>query len=192
MPPELFLVLVITTSVVLGLLIGTRLIGRKWRWSSPPLPANGYEDASAVVEARLQAWFTYFQTAVMERYVFGILGIACSTIAAITTGLHGDWGRWVPAAASLGSAMSISVIGFLRPEQEYQKFVRAWRILDVAFIRYKAKLIEMTALLSELERAEGVIGEFEIQHNNVERQRAEEIRKQNEEETKARTTSGAG
>ncbi|MGX9727322.1 MAG: hypothetical protein ACTFAK_08375 [Candidatus Electronema sp. VV] len=53
------------------------------------------------------------------------------------------------------------MLGFTQPEKKYIKFVRAWRILDIAAMRYRYKLIPIDSLFDALERGEQSITEFE-------------------------------
>ncbi len=62
---------------------------------------------------------------------------------------------------SVISAVCIALLGFTQPEKKYIKFVRAWRILDIAAMRYRYKIIHIVSLFDALERGEQSITEFE-------------------------------
>lgn len=57
--------------------------------------------------------------------------------------------------------MLTALIGFVQPERRYLKFVRAWRVLDVAVLKFKLGLIGIKELADALERGEALISEFE-------------------------------
>ena len=106
------------------------------------------------IEARLNAWYRMFNFASRTHYVVGVLGVACSALAASNV---------VDASQILAaiSAVCIAILGFAQPEKKYLKFVRAWRVLDAAVLKYKYGKIDLDALLEKLERGEQLITEVE-------------------------------
>ena len=106
------------------------------------------------VEARVNAWYRMFNFASRTHYVVGVLGVACSALAASDV---------VGASQILAaiSAVCIAILGFAQPEKKYLKFVRAWRVLDAAVLKYKYGKIDLDVLLEKLERGEQLITEVE-------------------------------
>src|SRR4051794_34299057 len=82
------------------------------------------------IAARRLAWFKLWKRATAAHYLLGITGVVASTVAAMNLG---SWSRFAAAV----SGACIATIGFARPETRYAKFVRAWRNLDVACIRFE-------------------------------------------------------
>jgi len=117
--------------------------------------SNGQITVPPEIEDRLKAWGRYFHGASIWHYILGVTGVIASTLAAaqITD--------WVTTTAGIVSAAAMAIIGFVRPETRYTKFVRAWRILDIAVMRFKSGLLDLKGLIDQLERAEDSIGEAE-------------------------------
>lgn len=53
------------------------------------------------------------------------------------------------------------MLGFTQPDRKYVKFVRAWRILDVAALHYRYGKITLDELLEAVEHGEQTITNFE-------------------------------
>jgi hypothetical protein len=114
--------------------------------SSQPLPKD--------VATRLAYWHGLWNRSASYHYFFGVISVAASVIS---TSLDGP-----PAKVfSIIAAISAALIGFMHPERRYMKFVRAWRVLDVAAMRYQHGLIDKAKLIDALEHGENLIGEFE-------------------------------
>lgn len=111
-------------------------------------------DIPPEIQNRLSAWYKLYKHANFYYYFFGILGVAASAISAAMDGN-------IAKVLSVISATSMAVLGFTQPDRKYIKFVRAWRILDIAAIRYRYRQIDITELLESLERGEKSITEFE-------------------------------
>jgi hypothetical protein len=105
------------------------------------------------IASKLKAWRFLWNGSSRMHYVCGGLSVLASAIAA--TG--GDYAKYFSVAAACLTAL----IGFVRPQHAYFKFVRAWRVLDIAALRYKHSLIEIDDLISAVERGEKLISEFE-------------------------------
>ena len=106
------------------------------------------------VEQRLGYWHGLWNRSARYHYFFGVVSVAASVIS---TSLEGG-----PAKAfSIVAAIATALIGFMHPERRYVKFVRAWRVLDVAAMRYRHGLIDTPALIDAVERGEALIAEFE-------------------------------
>jgi hypothetical protein len=115
---------------------------------------NSPIDVPEEVQARVKAWHTLFMRATYSHYAFGILGVAASAISAATDG-------GISKALAAVSAICIAVLGFAQPDRKYVKFVRAWRILDVAALRYRYGKITLDELLEAVEHGEQTITDFE-------------------------------
>lgn len=70
------------------------------------------------IETRVNAWYRMFNFASRTHYVVGVLGVACSALAASNI---------VGASQILAaiSAVCIAILGFAQAEKKYLKFVRA-------------------------------------------------------------------
>ncbi len=110
--------------------------------------------APAEIEARVNAWYRMFNFANRTHYVVGVLGVACSALAA------SDVGGASQILAAI-SAVCIAILGFAQPEKKYFKFVRAWRVLDAAVLKYRYGKIDLDTLLETVERGEELITEVE-------------------------------
>lgn len=106
------------------------------------------------IEIRLRSWQSLYMRGNTFYYIFGGLGVATSGLAAA---FPSETSRYL----SVVSAVCIALLGFTQPEKKYIKFVRAWRILDIAAMRYRYKLIPIASLFDALERGEQSITEFE-------------------------------
>ena len=112
------------------------------------------QDLPQDVDQRLNYWHGLWNRSARYHYFFGVISVAASVIS---TSLEGG-----PAKAfSIIAAIATALIGFMHPERRYMKFVRAWRVLDVAAMRYRHGLIEKPALIDAVERGEALIAEFE-------------------------------
>ena len=107
------------------------------------------------VAARLAAWRTYYGRATIINYAVGVIGVLASLLA--TASLADPW----RSAAAITSGVCLGIMGFVNPQFRYVKFVRAWRILDPAVLRYQHGLSDLKALLDALEAAEGSMSELE-------------------------------
>jgi len=55
----------------------------------------------------------------------------------------------------------IAILGFVKPERKFIKFVRAWRILDAAAIRYRYGKADLDYLFMAMDQGEQFIAGFE-------------------------------
>lgn len=106
------------------------------------------------VEWRLSFWRGLWHRSSAYHYFFGVISVAASVIS---TSLDGQEAKYF----SIIAAISTALIGFMHPERRYIKFVRAWRVLDVASMRYRHGLIDKAQLIDAVERGESLIAEFE-------------------------------
>jgi hypothetical protein len=118
--------------------------------ATQPLPPD--------VDKRLDYWHGLWNASAKYHYFFGVVSVGASVIS---TSMEGT-----PAKAfSIVAAIATALIGFMHPERRYMKFVRAWRVLDVAAMRYRHGLIDKAALIDAVERGESLIAEFEDKHD---------------------------
>ena len=104
--------------------------------------------------SKYTAWQRLWKIAANTHYVFGILGVAAAALSAAVGGVPG---QLLAAAAAVCTA----VLGFTQPERKYLKFVRAWRVLDDAIMKYEGNLINLAALIAAAAEGEKLITEFE-------------------------------
>jgi hypothetical protein len=80
-----------------------------------------------------------------------------SAASAVAAAVGGDWARGFSAVAAVLTA----VLGFVQPERRYLKFVRAWRVLDSAAIKFRLGQAGIKELIEAVDRGEALITEFE-------------------------------
>lgn len=108
----------------------------------------------AEVKSRLTCWYKLYRRANFTHYTVGIIGVTASALAAVDVG---EASRFLAAI----SAVCIAVLGLVKPERKYIKFVRAWRTLDAAAMKYRYGKADLDALLAAMEQGERCITEFE-------------------------------
>lgn len=106
------------------------------------------------IVGRLKAWHGLWWWSAVYHYALGVLGVACSAVAAT------DVPHVRQAAATL-AAVCFAVIGFVNPQRRYLKFVRAWRTLDSACRRFRHSNLPIEYLLDAVDRGEQIITEIE-------------------------------
>lgn len=106
------------------------------------------------VEKRLAYWYGLWKWSARYHYFFGVVSVGASVIS---TSLDGG-----PAKAfSIVAAIATALIGFMHPERRYLKFVSAWRLLDIAAMRYRHGLSDKAALIDAVACGEALIAGFE-------------------------------
>jgi hypothetical protein len=108
------------------------------------------EIPKSILERRA-SWQFAFMMNILAHWIFGIGGVLASVVAA--SGLSATTTK----IAALSSALCFAVLGFVRPERVYQRYVRAWRILDPACLRFISGLLTLTQLHEALEAGEAAI-----------------------------------
>lgn len=116
-------------------------------------PESATRKLPNAVTKKRKAWYRLWNWSAKLHYVLGGLSVLTSAIAA--TG--GNKGQYLSAIAAVLTAL----IGFIHPERRYLKFVRAWRMLDIAALRYELGLIEMNELVEAVEHGEKSISDYE-------------------------------
>jgi hypothetical protein len=110
------------------------------------------------ISKRLLFWHGLWKSSAKYHYFFGVVSVAASVIS---TSLEGGQAK----VFSIIAATATALIGFMHPERRYTKFVRAWRVLDVAAMRYRHGIIDKPALIDAVERGEALIAEFEDKYD---------------------------
>ena len=112
------------------------------------------------VNERLRYWHGLWYSSAKYHYFFGVVSVGASVISTSTDGV---WAKGFSVLAAITTAL----IGFMHPERRYLKFVRAWRVLDVAAMRYRHGLIDKAQLIDAVEKGEGCIAEFEDKYGDA-------------------------
>jgi hypothetical protein len=135
------------------------------------------------IAERHASWRKLFLNANRGHYSLGVLSVASSSIAVVVGGFSAPAGQIFAGIAAVLTAM----IGFLKPELKYLKFVRAWRILDFAVMKYRAGLISRLELIEAVGAGEAIITRMEdegpssvAQTTQEEAPKADEVQPQHE------------
>lgn len=139
----------------------------------PPVPAVKL-DLPPEIQGRLTEWHRLWIESVKLHYVFGALSVTASAVGAA---VGGESARYLAAMAAVLTAL----IGFVQPERRYFKFVNAWRVLDVAALRYKYGKLDLDNLFSAVEKGERIISEYE---NKAEQEQATPVDQKTEDAKK--------
>ena len=118
--------------------------------TSPGAPADALFPDD--IRSTLAAWYRLWRQSAGMHYGLGIGGIVFS-------GMATQWPNrpTLPFLTGLCTAL----IAFGNPERRYLKFVRAWRVLNTASMRYRAGLITREQLIDAEERGQSLIESFE-------------------------------
>ena len=114
--------------------------------STRPIPTE--------IAERLSTWHKRWLISVCMHYTFGILGVGASALAAAS---------YYQEIFAVVAAVSIAIIGFVQPERRYLKFVRAWRHLDGATLRYRYGRADINELLDAVRDGEAILTEVELE-----------------------------
>jgi hypothetical protein len=106
-------------------------------------PAEPDRKIPSDIASRYAVWERQFKQAIHGNTVLGICSVASSSIAVVVGSFDARAGQIFAGVAAVLTA----TIGFLRPERTYLKFVKAWRVLDVAIMQYRACLIDRAQLI---------------------------------------------
>jgi hypothetical protein len=104
------------------------------------------------IQSRLDKWRKHFTFNIRAHHILGTIGVFSSSLAAISIERFG-----ISRYSAVASAIIFGWLGFTKPEQEYAKFVNAWRILDSAVSKYRHGLISLEALLEAKDQGEQLI-----------------------------------
>jgi hypothetical protein len=128
--------------------------------TAPEAAADALLALPKEVDARLSYWHGLWYSSAKYHYFFGVVSVGASVIS---TSTEGNWAKGFSVLAAIATAL----IGFMHPERRYLKFVRAWRVLDVAAMRYRHGLIDKATLIDAVEKGEGCIAEFEDKYTDT-------------------------
>jgi hypothetical protein len=123
------------------------------------LDARGSEDVLQVpsyITKRYDSWRRLWRLGIRWHYILGILSVSSSAIAAVVGGNHPTSGQAFAAFAAILTA----AIGFIQPKRIYTKFVKAWRMLDIAILKFQAGRADLQDLLDAVEAGEALITEY--------------------------------
>lgn len=109
------------------------------------------------VAERHAAWQKTFWGATQRYYYLGVLSVASSSIAVVAGNFSTTAGQVFAGLAAVLTA----TLGFLKPERTYLKFVKAWRVLDLAMMKYRAGLISRGDLIDAVGSGEAIITRME-------------------------------
>ncbi|MGZ5432139.1 MAG: hypothetical protein ACXW5U_30445 [Thermoanaerobaculia bacterium] len=113
------------------------------------------------VKNRLHGWFKTFWAFPICHYTFGIGGVLASTIAASSRTEGSATGVSTVQVAGVVAAVCMAVIGFVRPEEKYRRYVVAWRLLDEKVNLYRHGFIDLKVLIEGMTAAERAIDQIE-------------------------------
>jgi hypothetical protein len=154
---------IVILSVCLVMLIKHLMANILIRLRRLPYPKSdgqqGERQFISVVESRLGTWFFSFALWSSIFWFFGVLGVASAAVAAAN-----EKTRWIAVVSSV----SVAVIGFLNPQREANRYIRAWRILDDAFLLYNYAGGNTDVLITAIRRGEAILGESEGLPNGTE------------------------
>jgi hypothetical protein len=122
--------------------------------NTEPSPDQPLLPLPAEVDQRLSYWHGLWNRSASYHYFFGVISVGASVIS---TSMEGDRAKIFSIIAAIATAL----IGFMHPERRYAKFVRAWRVLDVAAMRYRHGLCDKASLIDAVERGEALIADYE-------------------------------
>lgn len=126
------------------------------------MPENAPSTATVPEEVlqRLNDWKGLWTWSAGYHYLFGVSGVAASSLAVLE---FSDECRWIPKVLAAIAAICLAVLGFVQPDRRYQKFVRAWRALDPVVLRYRYGKATLDEVFAALERGESIISDYEQQ-----------------------------
>jgi hypothetical protein len=127
--------------------------------SSDTSDEHAQRELPSEVQSRLFYWHGLWERSASYHYFFGVVSVAASVIS---TSLDGGQAK----VFSIIAAIATALIGFMHPERRYMKFVRAWRVLDLAAMRYRHGLIDKPGLIDAVERGEALIADFEDKYES--------------------------
>lgn len=106
----------------------------------------------ALISQKHASWSRIQTRLLTLHYIVGILGVATAALAAA---LGGEYARYLAAASGVCTA----VLGFVHPERRYLRFIGAWRMLDIAILKFKLGKASLDDLIQAVEQGETLITE---------------------------------
>ncbi len=107
-----------------------------------------------LVQERLQSYMRLWKAFISIHYTVGIFGLSASILA---SSIKEPENRYF----AIFAAICFGIVAFVKPERQYYKYVRAWRIIDNGVIRYRMGLESVDVLIQRLDQAEGILYQFE-------------------------------
>jgi len=111
------------------------------------------------IAKRLYSWKSLLRWSVFFHGLFGVLGIGASTLAASGIGSASEIP--LPKVLSVLAALCMAILGFWRFDRMYARYVGAWRILDIAAMRYLLGKANVDDLLKAVEKGEALVARVE-------------------------------
>jgi len=118
------------------------------------MPQKNLLEVPNLVQERLTSYKRIWKIFIFAHYAVGIVGLCASILA---SSIQEPWNRSFAVVA----AICFGMIAFIKPEQQYYKYVRAWRLVDNGVIRYRLNLDSKKELMQKLDQAENILYEFE-------------------------------
>jgi hypothetical protein len=109
------------------------------------------------VEERVTSYKRLWRIFIFVHYTVGIIGLCASILA---SSIEAPLNRIFAVVA----AICFGVMAFVKPEQQYYKYVRAWRLLENGTMKYRLGLESQKGLMRKIDQAESILYEFEEKH----------------------------
>lgn len=119
--------------------------------------AKKCNDLPKEIAARHKDWEWGFRIGAAGHFYLGVFSVLASSVAAITVP---DYPIVARVCAGIATVLT-ATIGFLKPQHGYLMYIRAWRVLDLAAMRYRAGLINDDDLIKAVGEGEAIIAKME-------------------------------
>jgi len=120
------------------------------------MASNPNQDVIHQLTQKVNFWFKLNIACQWLHWGIGILGVTCSTLAAssvIKTAYLGVF--------SVSAAVCFGIIGFVNPQKQAAKYIRAFRILEPAIREYAYSDLSLNDLFALHKRAEELLNDSE-------------------------------
>jgi hypothetical protein len=111
-------------------------------------------DVASSIRRRHDAWFLYFGLWNAVFWCCGIIGVGSSVLAA-SDKVSGPWAPYYAVVSSL----CFAVIGFANPQRRASGYIRAWRVVGSAVLRFDTGQISLPQLIDIVDQGESAISE---------------------------------
>lgn len=105
------------------------------------------------IQKRLKEWKLTFKLAHRAHYAIGTIGLLSGALSP----LAGQYNPYLSVLAGLSAA----TVTFVQPLRIYRRYVSAWRMLDIAILRFESGDMSFQNLISSLETGEQIIQQTE-------------------------------
>ena len=110
-------------------------------------------DVPEEIEARCRAWHRFFVRWYALHYALGVLAICCSLAVAYLAAYVAA--RWLMSTLSFLSAACVVIGYFLFPYKNAEGYVKAWRILSSAIIKFRTdNTVPISTLSDAIDKGE--------------------------------------